>query len=60
MIFGVPRYRLFWKRFLLKYKENKIDSKTPASVELKDEQLYISDLSLSGNEQFNQNDSGSQ
>ena len=35
-----------------KYEENEMNSKIPVSIEMKDKQLYISDLNLSGNKQF--------
>ncbi len=40
------------EKISFEYKENRMDSKIPASVELKDKQFYISDLNLSGDEQF--------
>ena len=40
------------EKISLKYRENEINSILPTSVEMKNKQLYISDLNLSGDKQF--------
>ncbi len=40
------------EKISFKYRENKINSKMPLSIELKDKQLYTNDLNLSGGQQF--------